>query len=302
MLVPDHVAAAMVAAFRRATVPHSPCSQAARTRRTPSTPTRWLHGVQKVTVGVLVATALSSSGGLLHTAPIEVHPANLNATITVADSMRATGQLVLGQPRVTTTTTGTVTASLLYLREGPGTTYDIIGQMPRGTKLVILAQQPGWYKVRTPMGYVGWASSEYITLTSTPPPPSSTINLGKYPTRYTANNGYVYTGRRAQVLHHVKERFSTRVTTYASHADCPTCSADLWTPDARGGVDNTSLQSMNNVAWYLRVNASALGIKHIIWNQRLSIGGGAWQPMEDRGSITANHKDHVHFTFVDSFR
>ncbi len=301
MLVPDHVAAAMVAAFRRAVVSNSPCPQATHTVRTPFTPTHWLRSLQKVTLGVLVATALSSSGGLPHTAPIEVHPTNVNATITVADSMRATGQLVLGQPRVATTTTGTVTASLLYLREGPGTTYKITGQMPRGTKLVILAQQPGWYKVRTPMGYVGWASSQYITLTSTPPPPS-TINLGKYPTQYTANNGYVYAGRRAQVLHHVKERFSTRVTTYASHADCPTCSADLFTPDARGGVDNTRLQSMNNVAWYLRVNASALGIKHIIWNQRLSIGGGAWQEMADRGSITANHKDHVHITFVDSFR
>jgi SH3-like domain-containing protein len=301
MLVPDH-AAAMVARFRRAAVPNSHCPQAIHTVRTPSTSTRWLRGLQKVTLGVLVATALSSSGGLPHTAPIEVQPATVHATITVADSMRATGRLVLGQPRVATTTTGTVTAALLYLREGPGTTYAITGQMPRGTKLVILAQQPSWYKVRTPMGYVGWASSQYIAPSSTPPPPPSTINLGKYPTQYTANNGYVYTGRRAQVLHHVKERFSTRVTTYASHADCPTCSADLWTPDARGGVDNTRLQSMNTVAEYLRANASALGIKHIIWNQRLSIGGGAWQEMADRGSVTANHKDHVHFTFVDSFR
>ncbi len=302
MLVPDHVSAAMFASLRRATVSDSSCPQAARTRRTPSTRTRWPRHLQNATLAVLVATALSSSGGLPRTAPLEVQPASVNATITVADSMRATGQLVLGQPRVAATTTGTVTASLLYMRAGPGTTYEITGQMPRGTKLVILAQQPGWYKVRTPMGYVGWASSQYIAVTSTPPTSPSTINLGKYPTQYTANNGYVYTGRRAQVLHYVKERFSTRVTTYASHSDCPTCSADLFTPDARGGVDNTRLQSMNNVAEYLRANASALGIKHIIWNQRLSIGGGAWQEMADRGSVTANHKDHVHITFVDSFR
>lgn len=302
MLVPDHVSAVMVTLFRRAVVSNVHSFQTSRTSRTSSAPTRRLRGLQNVTLGALVAAALSSSGGLACPAPIEVRPATVNATITVAHSTRATGQLVLGQPRVAATTTGTVTASLLYLRAGPGTNYQITGQMPRGTKLVILAQQPGWYNVRTPMGYVGWANSQYIALASTPPTSPSTINLDKYPTRYTVNDGYVYTGRRAQALHYIKERFSTRVTTYAGHTECATCSADIWTPDARGGVDNTRLQSMNTVAEYLRANAGALGIKHLIWNQRLSIGGGAWQAMSDRGSITANHKDHVHITFADSFR
>ena len=41
-----------------------------------------------------------------------------------------------------------------------------------------------------------------------------------------------------------------------------------------------------------------LGVAYIIWQQRiLSSPGGAWKPMADRGSVTANHVDHVHVNY-----
>jgi hypothetical protein len=43
-------------------------------------------------------------------------------------------------------------------------------------------------------------------------------------------------------------------------------------------------------------NRTALGITYVIWRQRINFGEG-WQPMEDRGGITANHYDHVHVSF-----
>ena len=43
-------------------------------------------------------------------------------------------------------------------------------------------------------------------------------------------------------------------------------------------------------------NQEALGISYLIWRQRINFGEG-WQPMEDRGSPTANHMDHVHVSF-----
>jgi hypothetical protein len=39
-----------------------------------------------------------------------------------------------------------------------------------------------------------------------------------------------------------------------------------------------------------------LKIKYVIWRQRINYGSG-WRAMEDRGSITANHYDHVHISF-----
>jgi uncharacterized protein YraI len=53
------------------------------------------------------------------------------------------------------------------------------------------------------------------------------------------------------------------------------------------------------VANFLRANSSALGIEYLIharniWSVERS--GEGWRGMADRGSITANHLDHVHVT------
>jgi hypothetical protein len=39
-----------------------------------------------------------------------------------------------------------------------------------------------------------------------------------------------------------------------------------------------------------------LKVKYVIWKQRINFGDG-WHGMENRGSITANHFDHVHVSF-----
>ncbi len=44
-------------------------------------------------------------------------------------------------------------------------------------------------------------------------------------------------------------------------------------------------------------NKAALGVTYVIWRQRINYGNG-WQFMEDRGSTTANHYDHVHISFA----
>ena len=48
------------------------------------------------------------------------------------------------------------------------------------------------------------------------------------------------------------------------------------------------------LAEHLQGMADTLNIKYIIWKQRIWYPGGGWEPMEDRGSATANHFDHVH--------
>jgi hypothetical protein len=50
----------------------------------------------------------------------------------------------------------------------------------------------------------------------------------------------------------------------------------------------------NAIAEFLQANAKTLNIKYLIWRQRIWYPGGVWQAMEDRGSVTANHYDHVH--------
>jgi hypothetical protein len=54
-----------------------------------------------------------------------------------------------------------------------------------------------------------------------------------------------------------------------------------------------------DVAAWAQANASRLGIMYIIYRQRIwdiRMSSSGWVPMSDRGSITANHFDHVHIS------
>ncbi len=51
------------------------------------------------------------------------------------------------------------------------------------------------------------------------------------------------------------------------------------------------------VAEFVRANASSFGVSYIIYSQKIwsvDRAGEGWRYMEDRGSTTANHYDHVH--------
>jgi hypothetical protein len=52
----------------------------------------------------------------------------------------------------------------------------------------------------------------------------------------------------------------------------------------------------NDLAECVLRNQDALGVKYVIWRQRINQGHG-WKAMEDRGGATANHFDHVHVSF-----
>ncbi|KRF15463.1 hypothetical protein ASG90_12275 [Nocardioides sp. Soil797] len=53
------------------------------------------------------------------------------------------------------------------------------------------------------------------------------------------------------------------------------------------------------VAEFVRAHASELGVSYAIYSQKIwsvQRSGEGWRGMEDRGSTTANHYDHVHVT------
>ena len=60
-------------------------------------------------------------------------------------------------------------------------------------------------------------------------------------------------------------------------------------------LQNTALG--DRIAGYLQQNAPRLLVKYLIWKQRINEGSG-WDGMADRGSVTANHFDHVHTSFL----
>lgn len=57
----------------------------------------------------------------------------------------------------------------LNLRTGPSTSYYVLGQMPHGSKVKVLATPGKWYKVRHESGTVGWAHSAFLSSHPVPP-------------------------------------------------------------------------------------------------------------------------------------
>lgn len=61
----------------------------------------------------------------------------------------------------------------------------------------------------------------------------------------------------------------------------------------------SSIGTGDAVANWARANAGRFGITEVIWNQRIwttQRAGEGWRAMSDRGSATANHRDHVHIS------
>ncbi|GAA4512948.1 ligand-binding protein SH3 [Brevibacterium yomogidense] len=58
----------------------------------------------------------------------------------------------------------------------------------------------------------------------------------------------------------------------------------------------TSSATGDRIKDYLIANRDKLNVKYVIWEQKIyaSYTGWSGRPMEDRGSVTANHYDHVH--------
>ena len=58
----------------------------------------------------------------------------------------------------------------------------------------------------------------------------------------------------------------------------------------------TSSSQGDAIAAFVQANVGTFNVKYLIWQQRYWAPGEGWSMMEDRGSATANHYDHVHVT------
>lgn len=65
---------------------------------------------------------------------------------------------------IVTNETGTVTATVLNVRSGAGTSYSIVTKINKGNKVNIIESKNGWYKIKTSNGKIGWVSGDYIKI------------------------------------------------------------------------------------------------------------------------------------------
>ena len=74
---------------------------------------------------------------------------------------------------------------------------------------------------------------------------------------------------------------------------------DILVSDSFGTLPTDNNALGDEVAAFALADQVEHGIWYVIWRQRYNDGSG-WDPMEDRGSITQNHYDHVHVSFEET--
>ncbi|WP_154697667.1 hypothetical protein [Lentzea guizhouensis] len=130
-------------------------------------------------------------------------------------------------------------------------------------------------------------------VTTTPPPPVTTPPPPPPPPPCPTTLDGVKP-HAAQVGHHLAGKFGVDniggATGRGGSGDHPTGLALDFMVDTTTG---------NALAEYVLANRRAFGVTYVIWRQRYNDGSG-WSMMENRGSPTANHMDHVHVSFQAS--
>lgn len=140
------------------------------------------------------------------------------------------------------------------------------------------------------------SASPTTTVAPTTTPPTTTPRVVPPPAASCPNVGF--TGVQphvARVAWHVAKKFNLSASAIlgvggrAGDSDHPTGLAiDFLVNRATGDAINA----------YVLQNQAALDVKYTIWRQTFYARAGAGTPMEDRGSATANHYDHVHVSFA----
>ena len=90
-----------------------------------------------------------------------------------------------------------------------------------------------------------------------------------------------------------------RISTYDGHHPVAARAIDILVSDEYGRVPSDDNALGDAVAAFALAHQQSASIWYVIWRQRYNDGSG-WDPMEDRGSITQNHYDHVHVSFEET--
>ncbi len=61
---------------------------------------------------------------------------------------------------------GFITTNTLNVRSGASTSHSVVAKVYKNDKVELLSSSNGWYKIKLSNGQIGWASSDYISKTS----------------------------------------------------------------------------------------------------------------------------------------
>ena len=203
-------------------------------------------------------------------------------------------------PRVVGTRYAT---TALNVRSSAADRYTLITEVGRGTKLTITGKQSNGRAQIVYGGAVRWVTAQYL---STRKPgagsgSSSTSSISTSSVSYGVERGLkpnaIKVHRAALgAFPQIKAYYGVRPDSIPDH---PSGHAlDLMLPYSNYTSASAHAYGLRVANW-ARANARSLGIQYVIYNQHIwniQRDSEGWRFMANRGSDSANHKNHVHIT------
>jgi hypothetical protein len=202
------------------------------------------------------------------------------------------------EPDLTVTGQMYVTTAL-NVRIGPGSDHDVLTVLARGATVDITDTTEGDWVQIVHDDRAAWVNGDYLSSdkpsAETQPAQSNSggISYAECPHGSSVEQGL--TPDAVRVYRAVCAQFP-EVTDYlglrsggGAHSEGRAVDIMVYSNSALGDA----------IAAWVRENHKALGVSEIIWAQRIwtvQRSSEGWRWMEDRGSATANHYDHVHVT------
>ncbi|MGD8214658.1 SH3 domain-containing protein [Aestuariimicrobium sp. Y1814] len=193
----------------------------------------------------------------------------------------------------------------LNVRTGAGTNYALVTTVAQGTALKITGTVKNGFAEINYNGATRWVSAAYLS--STP----SSGNSGGGSGSGGGNTGGTIDLKGSIGLNGLKPSARNIVNVVASRWGLTTfygVRPDALPDHPSGHAVDIMLPQWSTsagkargweIANYLRANAASLDIQYVIFDQKIwnvARDKEGWRTMANRGSATANHKDHVHVT------
>lgn len=180
----------------------------------------------------------------------------------------------------------------LNVWSGPGEQYTLLDVLPTGTKIPVTGQVDGLFAEVSYEGASRWVTAAYLVDEKPQPEQEATgVTDAACSAGSTVESGLT---SDAVLVHRSVCANFPEVISYGGIGGDSEHSAglalDIMIPSQASG---------DAIAEWVRANSAALGVSEVLWAQQIwtvQRSSEGWRYVEDRGSVTANHYDHVHVT------
>jgi len=179
----------------------------------------------------------------------------------------------------------------LNVWSGPGEQFTLLTVLPTGTKVPVTGEVDGLFAEVSYEGVSRWVTAAYLDDEKPAAETASGVTDAPCSAGSSVESGLT---SDAVLLHRSVCANFPEVISYGGLGGDSEHAAGLALD-----IMISSQSSGDAIAEWVRANSAALGVSEVLWAQQIwtvQRSSEGWRYVEDRGSVTANHYDHVHVT------